>query len=458
MKARQVKTIAEARKIVEERGLEHVKVGVFDIDGILRGKFLHKDKFLSSLEGSFGFCDVIYGWDSNDVCYDNVKFTGWHTGYPDAPVRVVPESCRDVPFDFGGKGLFFLGELDAQGEAICPRGLLKRLVKRANDMGYEPYSAVEYEFFVFDETPYSAREKGYRNLKPFTPGNFGYSTIRQTVHGGFHEAMLSTASTMDFPLEGLHTETGPGVLEAAIGVDRTLASGDKAGLFKTFIKVLAEKHNLMATFMAKWSPNYAGQSGHVHMSLKDRKSGKPLFHDPKAPRTMSREMRHFLGGQQALMPELLGMVAATVNAYRRLIAGYWAPTQATWGFENRTTAIRAIPGSPKSQRIEYRVASADSNPYLALAVALGSGLWGIENKIEPTEGVIGNAYAVNLPKKYHFPRTLTEAAERLAASRAARALFGDAFVDHYAATREWEDREFRKHITDWELARYFEII
>ena len=173
---------------------------------------------------------------------------------------------------------------------------------------------------------------------------------------------------------------------------------------------------------------------------------------------MSDEMRWFIGGQQALMPELLAMVASTVNSYTRLIPGFWAPTDATWGVENRTCALRAIPGSPKSQRVEYRIAAADINPYIALAAAIGSGLWGIEQKIEPDPPVEGSAYAHAWPEKRQLPRSLWEAAQRLKGSKAARTLFGDAFVEHYAATREWEEREFRKAITDWELARYFEII
>ena len=173
---------------------------------------------------------------------------------------------------------------------------------------------------------------------------------------------------------------------------------------------------------------------------------------------MSDEMRWYVGGQQKLMPELLAMVASTVNSYSRLIPGFWAPTSATWGVENRTTALRVIPGGPSSQRVEYRIAAADINPYLGIAVALGSGLYGIENKIEPDPMVEGNAYDKKFPKTRSLPRTLTEASEWLEKSKAGRALFGDAFVEHFAASREWEDREFRRAITDWEMARYFEII
>jgi glutamine synthetase len=158
------------------------------------------------------------------------------------------------------------------------------------------------------------------------------------------------------------------------------------------------------------------------------------------------------------MPELLAMVAATVNSYSRLVPGYWAPTAATWGIENRTCALRVIQGGPSSQRVEYRIAAADINPYLAIAAAIGSGLWGIEHKIEPDAPISGNAYARTLPAKRQLPRTLGAAAQRLAGSKAAQQLFGAAFVEHFSASREWEEREFQRAVTDWELARYFEII
>jgi glutamine synthetase len=173
---------------------------------------------------------------------------------------------------------------------------------------------------------------------------------------------------------------------------------------------------------------------------------------------MSQEMRWFVGGQQALMPELLAMVAATVNSYTRLVPGFWAPTSATWGVENRTCALRVIQGGAKAQRVEYRIAAADINPYLGLAVAIGSGLWGIEHRIEPDEPIAGNAYERKLPARRQLPRTLSEAAERLAHSKAAQQLFGAPFVAHFAASREWEERQFRAAVTDWELGRYFEII
>ncbi|MDB5033861.1 MAG: glutamine synthetase [Chlorobi bacterium] len=455
MKPTEIRSTSDARAIVNERGLAHIKLGVFDVDGVLRGKYVSREKFNSALDGGFGFCDVVLGWDVNDKLYDNVTYTGWHTAYPDAPIRIIPESCRELPFEEGM--LFFLCEFAPPADALCPRGILRRVIERARALGFEPYAACEYEFFMFDETPESVREKGYRNLKPITPGNFGYSVLRSSVHSEFYRHLLSTFDQMDIPIEGLHTETGPGVLEAAIGVDAALPACDKAALFKTFTKVIAQRNGMMATFMAKWSPDYPGQSGHIHLSLKST-SGDSAFYDPAAPHAMSNTMRRFVAGQQALMPQLLAMVSPTVNSYTRLIPGFWAPTSPTWGVENRTCALRVIPGSGKSQRVEYRIAAADGNPYLAVAAALGSGLWGIEQELELGEPVTGSAYDLPPGTLPELPRTLHEAAGALRNSAAARSLFGDAFVDHYAATREWEEREFRRHITDWELARYFEII
>jgi glutamine synthetase len=183
-----------------------------------------------------------------------------------------------------------------------------------------------------------------------------------------------------------------------------------------------------------------------------------VFHDPGDEYGMSEAQRHFVAGQQRHMPELAAMVAPTVNSYRRLVPGFWAPTDASYGIDNRTCALRVITGGPTSQRVEYRVAAADSNPYLALAAAIASGLQGIEDRVEPEGPVNGNAYEKKFPKRLALPRSLDEAARRFAASRMAAHAFGDAFVEHFAASRDWEAREFSRAVTDWELARYFEII
>jgi glutamine synthetase len=449
-----IKNAKDALDYITSKNIDTIKIGIFDVDGVMRGKYMARDKFISALESGFGFCDVVVGWDSNDQLYDNVSVTGWHTAYPDASVRVLPETMRLMPEE--NNMPLFLSEFTGHAEPVCPRGTLRRVLRRAADMGFGVSAAIEYEFFMFEETPASVREKNYRNMKNLTPGFFGYSMLRSGVHAELYHDLLKLARDMDMEIEGLHTETGPGVLEAALRVDEALAMADKAALFKTFTKIFSQRRGLMACFMAKWSRDWPGQSGHIHLSL--QKGGKGIFRDESKEHGISDEMRWFIGGQQALMPELLSMVACTINSYTRLIPGFWAPTEATWGVENRTCALRAIPGSSKSQRIEYRIAAADINPYIALSAALGSGLWGIENQIEPDAAIAGNSYEKRHPAKRQLPRSLWDAAQRLKTSKAARSLFGDAFVEHYAATREWEEREYRKAITDWQMQRYFEII
>jgi glutamine synthetase len=458
MNPRDVKSIADAKRIVEERQLSHVKVGVFDVDGVMRGKYMSTAKFFSALDKGFGFCDVVLGWDSNDQLYENpgVEYTGWHTGYPDAPVRILPDTCREIPFE--SPMLLFMAEFAGAAESVCPRALLRRVLDKAASMGLSIKASFEYEFFLFKETPQSVRSKGYRNLQPVSPGFFGYSMLRNSVHDDWYRELIELSEAMDFPIESLHTETGPGVLEAAISVDSALCAADKAALFKTFCKVWAQRREMMATFMAKWSNDYPGQSGHIHMSLFDQHSGRSVFFEADKPHYMSALQRQFIAGQQRLMPEFLAMLAQTVNSYSRLVPGFWAPTDATWSVDNRTTALRVIPGSEQSQRVEYRLGSADANPYIALAAALGAGLYGIEAQLEPEAAVVGNAYEQSHPAHLALPRSLGEAAAALRRSEAAQSLFGTEFVKHYASTREWEEAEFRKHITDWELQRYFEII
>ena len=445
------------RAWIAEQDIQRVKLAVTDCDGVLRGKYVNLDKFESALQKGFGFCDVIFGWDSSDDLYGKDSYTGWATAFPDAWARIDPTSIRALPTEEHRSVLLLADFEQSDAAAVCPRSLLKRVLKRLSGHGLKATAAAEYEFFLFDETPDSVHDKGHQNLQPLTPGNFGYSVLRNSTFADWYHQLMDMCSEMGMPIEGLHTETGPGVLEAALRYDDALRAADNATLFKTFAKVLAQQNGLMATFMAKWSNDYPGQSGHLHISLQDD-SGGSAFHDPDKPDAVSDRMRWFIGGQQQLMPELLAMVASTCNSYTRLVPGFWAPTQATWGIDNRTCALRAIPGDSHSQRVEYRVAAADINPYLAIAAAIGSGLWGIENNIEPTDPISGNAYAVDMSKKYQLPRTLTEAAGRLRQSDVARDLFGDAFVDHFAYTREWEDEKQRQAVTDWQLNRYFEII
>ncbi len=452
-----ITTPQEAIDLIEKRGIKQIKLATTDIDGILRGKYINKEKFISVLQNGLGFCDVIFGWDSKDKLYTKESITGWSDAYPDALGHIDISTCTELPLE--ENSLLFLVDFQNGGKHsdVCPRTLLKRVIAQGKEIGLNFSAAAEFEFFMFNETPKSVREKDYKKLENFTPGMFGYSLLRNSVHADFYHDLMNLCESMDMPIEGLHTETGPGVIEAALLYDEILKSADNAVLFKTFTKVLAQQKSLMVTFMAKWSNKYPGQSGHLHISAKDE-NGKSVFYDKNKKDTISDKMRWFIGGQQKLMPQLLAMIAPTCNSYTRLVPGFWAPTQATWGVDNRTCALRAINGGEKSQRVEYRVTAADINPYIALSAAVGSGIWGIKNRIEPTEPIVGNAYEKELPDEFSFPRTLGVAARKLKNSSVAREIFGNVFVDHYSMSREWEESEQLKAITDWQLNRYFEII
>ncbi|MEJ5255402.1 MAG: glutamine synthetase family protein [Acidimicrobiales bacterium] len=438
--------------------VDYVKVAITDVDGVLRGKYLDKQKFLAATRSGFGFCNVVFGWDSADECYDNVSYTGWQSGYPDAEVRLDLSTHRTIPWEDGRD--LILGDFVGTGNQpleVCPRRVLRAVVERAAEMGYTAIFGLEFEWFNFLESPHSVNEKGFRGLTPLTPGMFGYSVLRQAHNQPFFDALLRDLRAFGVPLEGLHTETGPGVLEAAILRAPALEAADRAQLFKAGVKEIGHRFGIMPSFMARWNTELPGCSGHAHQSLWDLDGERNLFHDERREHSMSPLFRSYLAGILHLLPELLALWAPTVNSYKRLVEGFWAPTRPTWGIDNRTVACRVIPGSATSTRLEMRVPGADVNPYLAVAGCLGAGLWGIEQGLElrkpPTRG---SGYADDTLER--FPRTLREATDRLAGSKVARELFGDGFVDHFVATREWEWRRFCDAVTDWELRRYFEII
>jgi glutamine synthetase len=284
---------------------------------------------------------------------------------------------------------------------------------------------------------------------------FGYSLLRANENGAFFDALFNEMGAFGVPIEGLHTETGPGVYEAAILFSEALEQADRAVLFKTGAKEIGSRFGIMPSFMAKWSKDYPGCSGHVHTSLSDGKAN--LFYDARGRHSMSKLFESFLAGQVGTLMEFAPMFWPTINSYKRLVDGFWAPVKPTWGVDNRTASFRVIPGSPKSTRLETRCPGADINPYLAMAAVIAAGLDGIERKTKLTTPPIHgtNQGAENIPRA---PRTLIETTRIFRASDRARDWFGDDFVEHFAATREWEWRQWLDAVTDWERKRYFEII
>ena len=453
-----------ALKAVRESGTGKVKVAVADIDGILRGKYLHIDKFLGAAqphpEGGFGFCDVVFGWDSSDACYDNSTLTGWQHGFPDALARIDLTTYRKVPWDGGVP--FFLGEFvnaDGSPSPICPRQTLKRVLKRAEEMGMRVMTGMEFEWFNFTETPQSWAAKQGVGPTPITPGMFGYSLLRMNHQREYLNALMDEMPAFGVPIEGLHTETGPGVYEAAILFSEALEQADRSVLFKTGAKEIGARFGVMPSFMAKWSQQYPGCSGHIHQSLTDdeRAGATNLFFDAKSPHKMSQVFESYVAGQVACLMEFGPMFWPTVNSYKRLVDGFWAPVKPTWGIDNRTASFRVIADSAKSTRLETSCPGADVNPYLAMAAVIAAGLDGVEKGLKLTAPPITgtNQGADHVPRA---PRSLIETTRVFKQSETARDWLGDDFVDHFAATREWEWRQWLDGVTDWEMKRYFEII
>ncbi len=449
-------TKEEIVQLIQELGVRNIKFGVTDIDGVLRGKIISTQKFLKAIEQDIGFCNVIFGWDMNDLCYDNSEVSGWHTGYPDSFATIDPSSYRKIPWE--NNKPFFLADFSNSTDMkeVCPRTLLKKICDEANKLEFTPKFSAEFEWFNFDETMHSLKEKDYTDPNPLTPGMFGYSILRASQNGDYINDLFDLLDGFGIPLEGIHTETGDGVYEAAITYDEIIESADRAALFKTAVKEIASQYDLTASFMAKWNSKLPGCSGHIHQSLWNNE-GMNLFHSDSDKDLMSDLIRHYIAGQLHCLPHILPMFAPTVNSYKRYVEGSWAATSVSWGIENRTTALRVINHGSSSMRVENRVPGADANPYLSMAASLASGLYGIKHKLELKKApTIGNEYenkeSISLPENLH------KATEAMKKSDIARELFGEVFTDHFIKTREWEWRQYKPEQKNWELKRYFEII
>ena len=329
-------------------------------------------------------------------------------------------------------------------------------MERASSAGLRPYMAIELEVRFFREDQESLRAKDFSDLRPLNPGLNCYSihhaSIDEDVVGELRRLLLEYG----IPVEGYNREHGAGMYELNLRHGVAVAAADQAMLYKSASKEIAARRGVIPTFMAKYSDQLDGCSGHIHQSLWDAEGERNLFWDKSGHHHVSKVMGHCTAGLLATLPELMLLYAPNVNSYKRFVEGTWAPTTATWGFDNRTTALRVISLSAGACRIEQRVPGADVNPYLGFAACLAGGLHGIERKLEPPPATEGDAYAIKgLPR---LPRTMAEALEQFERSDLARDFFGDGFVEHYAAMRRWEVEKYNRAVTDWERRRYFEMV
>lgn len=443
--------------LLAEHRATHVTVATCDFQGQLRGKLVSRAKLVAALAHGHAMPLGMLAMDPGDALLPAAGLSDGADGYRDAPARILPETVRRMPWAAPGRDLLVLAEYAGDAEALCPRAIYRRAAAYAGRQRLTVHHGVELEWTLFDETPWSALEKGYRGLRPATPLSTHGVIARQGARSAFYDDLTDACGPLGIELESLHEEIGGGMLEAAIAHAPGAGVADAAAVLKTAVKVIARRHGQLACFMARWSDDHDGQGAHVHLSVTGP-AGELLFHDAGAPARPSPVMLRFIAGLQRWLPELVVMCAPNVNSYKRFAPGRFAPVAMAWGIDNRTCAIRAIPGTPAGARVECRVPGADSNPYLSLAALVAAGVRGVVEGASPLPPLEGDAYRRTTPPELALPATLGEAVARFRASAFAREVFGEAFVEAYAATRAAQERELAARVTDVELARFFELV
>lgn len=466
-----------------------VKLAGVDVDGQLRGKLVSKKKFLGIAKEGFGFCSVIFGWDMHDQTYfKELKISNKENGYHD--IVAIPDlsTFRRIPWE-DNVPFFLVSFYDPdtmQPVSACPRGLLKVQMSKLEEQGIGAMAGAEYEFYQFrappsTEVPVSERNSSstatfLRNnpvdsLPSLTEGMFGYSLTRPLHNKDYYYGIFEACEQFDTNIEGWHTESGPGVFEAALAFGEIKGMADRAGLFKYVVKSVATTYGITPCFMAKPRQGLPGNSGHMHLSLVDS-AGKNLFArdstDPNPPfadvADLSDLGRHFLAGLIEGLPDIMPLLAPTINSYKRLVENFWAPVTVSWGLEHRAASIRLIApptAKPSATRFEIRVPGADTNPHYVLAACLALGWRGVEKKLALALPPLGKGEEVGgaADQGIRLAKTLKEATERFVApDSVAREVLGDEFVEHFAGTREHEIRLWDEAVTDWEVRRYMETV
>ncbi len=447
----------DALKNAVAQGLiDTVMVGFVDMFGRLVGKRFHAEHFVTSAWSETHACNYLLANDIDMEPVPGYAAANWTRGYGDFVIRPDLATLRWIPW-FERTALVLADVQDHHGHDLphSPRAILKRQCQRLKDRNLQAFLASELEFYLFQETYESAREKHWTNLRtanPFIEDYYLLSTgkeedLLQAVRNGLHGAGI--------PIENTKGEWGPGQHELNVRYADALTMADRHVIMKNGVKEIAMRKGRAATFMAKWRYDLAGSSCHIHASLWDRAGRRPLFHDPKAELGMSSLMRQFMAGQLKYAADITWFLAPYVNSYKRFQqTGTFAPTRIVWSDDNRTAGFRLCGAGSKAIRSECRIGGADLNPYLAFAALLAAGLAGIEEALELPPPFSGDAYAVSaLPQ---IPGTLREATAHLDGSTMLRAAFGDDVIDHYVHTARWEQYEYDRRITDWELARGFE--
>ncbi|MHB1104205.1 MAG: glutamine synthetase family protein [Devosia sp.] len=438
---------------VAKGAIDTVLVAFPDMQGRLIGKRFQAEFFLEgAIEETHG-CDYLLANDIDMEPVPGYEAANWGKGYGDFVMRPDPATLMKAAW-LEGTAIILADVVDHHHEPVphSPRAILRAQLARLEKMGFTANFASELEFYLFDEGFRSAWDKGYRNLT--TAGYYieDYHIFQTTKEEGVMRAIRTQLQASGIPVENSKGEWGPGQEEINVRYADALTMADRHVVLKNAVKEIAHLQGKAVTFMSKWDYGLAGSSSHIHMSLAQK--GKNAFHDPKADLGMSELMKHYMAGLLTYAHDLTYFLAPYINSYKRFQVGTFAPTKAIWSRDNRTAGFRVCGEETKGVRVECRIGGADLNPYLAFAALIAAGIRGIEDKLPLEPAFSGDAY---LGKKLReVPKTLRGAIEALRKSKMLREALGEGVVRHYLHTAEWEQFEYDRRVTDWELKRGFE--
>lgn len=430
--------LSEIKKFIEENDIHTVEIGFADVPGVLRGKRVSARNFLNNAEKGFALSKAAFVWDIQCAVFPGIELANFENGYPDMIAKPILATLKKVPWRPGSA--FVLCDLyNEHGHAVeaAPREILKRVIKKANDLGYRPVVGAELEFYLLDE-----------KRRPLYDGIQCYSLYKGSEIEFVIEEIRVSLEALGIHVEASNTEYGPAQVEINLEYDDALAMADKTLLFKNAVKEIARKHGLYATFMAKPWAEESGNGFHVHQSLWDLERQTNLFERDEAL------ARYYLAGLLATAQEFMAFGSPSINSYKRFRDHSFAPVNVTWGLDNRTVTTRSLLGIGSGSRLEHRTGSADANPYLIIAAGIVSGLYGIDNRLEPPPITEDNAYVVEAPL---LPKNLEEALDLLASSELAKKAFGDSFLELFLAIGRHEVSLYDVAVTDWERERYLEM-
>ncbi|MEM7539166.1 MAG: glutamine synthetase family protein [Chloroflexota bacterium] len=442
------------------KNIDTVLACIVDMYGRLIGKRFHARYFVDSAHDETHGCDYLLANDIDMEPVPGYAASSWERGYGDFVMKPDLNTLRRIPW-LEGTALVLCDVLDHhhhQPLPHSPRAILKRQLARLTDRDLCAFFASELEFYLFDETFRSAYDKGYgrgaENLQ--TAGYYieDYHIFQTTKEEPVMRTIRNGLQHAGIPVENSKGEWGPGQEEINVRYASALEMADRHVILKNGIKEMAYQQGKAVTFMAKWDYELAGSSCHIHASLWDSAGETPHFYEPNASLGMSPLMRQFMAGQLKYAKDITYLLAPFINSYKRFQAGTFAPTKIVWSADNRTAGFRLCGENTKAVRVECRIGGADLNPYLAYAGLLAAGLAGIEEQLELDEPFNGDAYQDATLQD--IPKTLRESTEALNNSAMLRNALGDDVVDHYVHTARWEQFEYDRRVTDWELQRGFE--